>query len=196
MRGRPRALADLGVTPLRLRWSEHEARKPYARPFMVTFVAPDGEELGSVAVSGADLLYRRQFSVAVAALAGELFLLDAVDSDADPQRAWLDVLEALMPATPPLRVTPRSTFDHERGRVFGFEVRGAGVAALVDAAALLEYQEMQAALAHQSGHLLRVPEVEAVEAHAGRQTAWAAWLAGVVARPDGDEAMAPRWPWR
>jgi len=42
-----------------VRWSEQEARKPYARPFMVSFAGDDGEVIGSVAVSGADLLYHR-----------------------------------------------------------------------------------------------------------------------------------------
>ena len=57
-----------------VRWSEQEARKPYARPFMVSFTDDAGEPSGAVAVSGADLLYYRQFQTAVLALAGELFV--------------------------------------------------------------------------------------------------------------------------
>jgi hypothetical protein len=44
-----------------VRWSEQEARKPYARPFMVSFTDDAGGSLGAVAVSGSDLLYHRQF---------------------------------------------------------------------------------------------------------------------------------------
>ena len=40
------------MASLQLRWSMHEARKPYARPFMVTFVNDSGEQLGSVAMNG------------------------------------------------------------------------------------------------------------------------------------------------
>jgi hypothetical protein len=182
---------------LRLRWSEQEARKPYARPFMVSFVDDSGTSLGSVALNGSDLLYCRQFGSAVAALCGELFLLESVDAAADPQRAWLDLLAPLLPATAVTGVTPRSTFDHESGRVFGFEVVCAGApAAVVDAPTLLEYQDLQAALAHQTGRLLRVAAVEEVEDPARRRHAWLQWLRTVVARPAPDEAMAADWPWR
>ena len=181
---------------LRLRWSEHEARKPYARPFMVSFVDDTGDVLGSVALSGSDLLYCRQFGVAVAALCGELFLLDRVDSAADPQRAWLETLTPLLPAADAITVTPRSTFDHERGRVFGFVVASGAADALVDAPTLLEYQEFQASLVHQTGRLLRVPDVEAIDDGAPRRRAWLQWLRGVVARPTSDEAMSATWPWR
>jgi hypothetical protein len=186
------------MASLRLRWSEQEAAKPYARPFMVSFLGDDGDVIGSVALNGADLLYRRQFSAAVASLAGELFILDDVDVAADPQRAWLETLTTLLPAATAIAVTPRSAFDHENGRVFGFhvDVDGGGQRALVDAHTLLEYQEFQAAIAHQSGRLLRVADVEAIDDPAPRHRAWLSWLGGVVARPGADEAMAPGWPWR
>ena len=182
---------------LRLRWSEHEARKPYARPFMVSFVDDAGAPLGSVALNGSDLLYCRQFGSAVAALCGELFLLESVDGAPDPQRAWLDVLAPLLPATAISGVTPRSTFDHESGRVFGFDVACDGAPpAVVDAPTLLEYQDFQAALAHQTGSLLRVAAVEDIDDPARRRHAWLLWLRDVVARPATDEAMAAEWPWR
>ncbi len=186
------------MTSLRLRWSEQEARKPYARPFMVSFLDDGGGVLGSVAVNGPDLLYWRQFGIAVAALCGELFVLDEVDGAADPQRAWLDALAGLLPPAPPLRVTPRSSFDPERGRVFGFDVTGpdGAVLAVVDAATLLEYQDLQAALAHQGGLLLRVSPVEDVDDPSRRRSAWLSELAGVLDRPGDDEAMAADWPWR
>ncbi len=164
---------------------------------MVSFVDNDGADLGSVAVNGADLLYWRQFGGAIAALSGELFILDEVDAAADPQRAWLDVLEPLLPPAASMSVTPRSTFDHERGRVFGFVVTGAGGAdAVVDGPTLLEYQDFQAALAHQTGTLLRVAEVESSSDAAPRRRAWLGWLRGVVDRPGDDEAMTVSWPWR
>ena len=189
--------ADTIVATLRLRWSEHEARKPYARPFMVSFVADNGDDLGSVALNGSDLLYWRQFGAAVAALSGELFVLDAIDSAPDPQRAWLEVLTPLLPRAATIRVTPRSTFDHERGRIFGFVVTGVGGAdAIVDGPTLLEYQDFQAALVHQTGSLLRVATVEELDDAAPRRRAWINWLRDVVERPSADEAMAAAWPWR
>ncbi|MGH7722002.1 MAG: hypothetical protein ACRENL_04090 [Candidatus Dormibacteria bacterium] len=185
------------MATLRLRWSEPEARKPYARPFMASFVDDAGVTLGSVALNGADLLYLRQFGAAVAALSGELFILDAVDSAADPQRAWLETLTSLLPSAALTAVTPRSSFDHQSGRVFGFEVVCAGgAAAVVDAPTLLEYQELQAAVAHQTGRLLRIAAVEDVEGAAPRRRSWLRWLRGVLARPAAEEAMAPQWPWR
>ncbi|HSP64930.1 MAG TPA: hypothetical protein VLO10_01950, partial [Candidatus Deferrimicrobium sp.] len=152
---------------------------------------------GSVALNGPDLLYWRQFGVAVAALSGELFALDDVDTAPDPQRAWLETLTPLLPGAGSMRITPRSTFDHERGRVFGFVVSGAGtLEAVVDGPTLLEYQEFQAALVHQTGRLLRVASVERCDEAGPRRHAWMAWLRGVVERPGADEAMAAVWPWR
>jgi hypothetical protein len=185
------------MATLRLRWSEHEARKPYARPLMVSFVDDGGADLGSVAVNGADLLYLRQFAAAVAALSGELFVADPVDSAPDPQRAWLALLTPLLPAAGALTVTPRSTFDQDRGRIFGFVVKGAGAAdAVVDGPTLLEYQDFQAALVHQTGSLLRVAAVEEIDDAAPRRREWLRWLREVVERPGPDEAMSATWPWR
>lgn len=182
---------------LRVRWSEHEARKPYARPFGVSFDDDDGTPLGGVAVSGADLLYYRQFKAAVLALTGELFADPDADSAADQQRAWLDRVAALIPTTGTLQVTPESTFDSERGRTFGFAVlRDGSRVAVVDAATLLEYQEFQAALAHQSGSLFRQLEVEATGEPETRQLTWERALRRMVARPGPLEAMADAWPWR
>jgi hypothetical protein len=164
---------------------------------MVSFVDDGGDDLGSVAMSGSDLLYWRQFGAAVAALSGELFVLDAVDSAADPQRAWLDRLARLLPAPMSMRITPRSTFDHEHGRVFGFVVAGAADAdAVVDGPTLLEYQDFQAALVHQTSTLLRVAAVEECDDAGPRRRAWITWLRDVVERPGADEAMTAEWPWR
>lgn len=180
-----------------MRWSEHEARKPYARPFMVTFVDDAGTDLGSIAVNGADLLYQRQFVAAVAELGGELLVIEEVEAAADPQLAWLDVLAPLMSSVGSLRIIPASSFDHESGRRFGFLVLdGEAPVARVEARTLLEYQELQAAVAHQAGRLLRDRTVEAVEDPRQRQRAWTEALRCALDRPAEGEAMAARWPWR
>ena len=181
-----------------VRWSEHEAPKPYARPFMVTFLDDDGAPLGAVAVSGADLLYYRQFQVAVLTLCGELFTDPRVEAAADPQRVWLDILSGLLPPVASLTLRPVSSFDHERGRVFQVDAALAGLAdpVRVEAAAILEYQDLQAALAHRSGALYRDRDLEAVADPSDRHRAWVAVLAGMLLRPGEYEAMAAAWPWR
>jgi len=146
---------------LRIRWSEQEARKPYARPFMVTFTADDGTDVGSVALNGADLLYYTQFQTAVLSLAGELFVDTAVEASGDSQRAWLDRIAGLIPKIGVIGITPRSTFDDNQGRVFRLVINAeGGRAAIVDASGLLEYQELQAVLAHQTGCLFRDLAIE------------------------------------
>jgi len=160
---------------LRVRWSESEARKPYARPFMVTFVGDDGVDAGSVALNGAELLYYTHFQTAVLSLAGELFVDTEVELSADPQRAWLDRIAELVPPLGEITVTPRSSFDEHNGRVFRLIVSAAdGRTASVDAAALLEYQDLQAVLAHQTGCLFRDHAIEAVADVAERRRAWMA----------------------
>ena len=111
---------------LRIRWSEQEARKPYARPFMVTFTADDGTDVGSVALNGADLLYYTQFQTAVLSLAGELFVDTAVEASGDSQRAWLDRIAGLIPKIGVIGITPRSTFDDNQGRVFRLVINADG----------------------------------------------------------------------
>ena len=181
---------------MRIRWSEQEARKPYARPFMVTFTGDDGSDVGSIALNGADLLYYTQFQTAVLSLAGELFVDPAVESSSDPQRAWLDRIAGLMPAVGLLGITPRSTFDDKQGRVFRLVINAdGGRAAIVDASGLLEYQELQAVLAHQTGGLFRDLAVEAVEDPADRRRAWIGALRMLMSRPDPDEAMNEAWHW-
>ena len=181
---------------LRLRWSESEARKPYARPFMVTFSGDDGSDVGSVALNGADLLYYTQFQAAVLALAGELFVDMAIEASADPQRAWLDRVAGLVPAVGEITITPRSTFDEHQGRVFRLVITTSdGRTAVVDASGLLEYQELQAVLAHQTGCLYRDLAIEAVEDIAARRRAWMGALRLLVQRPDPDEAMNEAWHW-
>ena len=181
---------------LRIRWSESEARKPYARPFMVTFSGDDGTDVGSVALNGADLLYYTQFQTAVLSLAGELFVDADVEASPDPQRAWLDRMAGLLPAVGAITVTPRSTFDDNQGRVFRLAVTAeGGRAAIVDARGLLEYQELQAVLAHQTGGLYRDLAIEEVADAADRRRAWMTALRRLVRRPDPGEAMSEAWHW-
>ena len=181
---------------MRIRWSESEARKPYARPFMVTFSGDDGSDVGSVALNGADLLYYTQFQTAALSLAGELFVDAAVEASADPQHAWLDRIAGLLPQISAITITPRSTFDDNQGRIFRLVVSTDGRgAAIVDASGLLEYQEVQAVLAHQTGGLYRDLGIEGVEDAADRRRAWIGALRRLVSRPDPGEAMNEAWHW-
>jgi hypothetical protein len=182
---------------LQVRWSEAEASKPYARPFMVSFSDDDGVIAGSVAVNGSDLMYYRQFQAAVAALTGELFRDPRADAAADQQRAWLDRLTELLPAAGRPQITPLSDFDDHHGRIFRFKVDiGAPRAAIVDAPALLEYQEFQAMIAHQTGRLFRDAAVEAVADADARHATWTATLRECVQPPAEAEAISTAWPWR
>jgi hypothetical protein len=181
---------------MRVRWSEQEARKPYARPFMVTFSGDDGSDVGSVALNGADLLYYTQFQTAVLSLAGELFVHTAVEASGDAQRAWLDHIAGLMPAIKVVSITPRSTFDDNQGRVFRLVINAeGGRAAIVDASGLLEYQELQAVLAHQTGGLFRDLAIEGVEDAGDRRRAWMGALRLLISRPGPEEAMNEAWHW-
>ena len=180
---------------LSIRWSEHEARKPYARPFGVTFIDEAGDMAGSVAASGSELLYLRHFQMAVLTLAGELF--EPARDGEDPQRAWLDHLSALLPALAEWRALPVSAFDAQAGRVFSFSVQFEGCGpCLLDAAALADYQEFQAAVAHQTGRLFRDHSVEDIADANARHAAWWRVLRARVDRPAEDERVAESWPWR
>jgi len=185
------------VADIQIRWSEHEARKPYARPFGVSFLDDSGAVLGSVAVSGADLLYVRQFQAAVLSLSGEIFLDSTMSAAGDPQRAWLDRIGALVPRADEFSAVPSSTFDDSAGRVFHFGIVVDGrECCVMGAQTLLEYQEFQAMLAHQSGRLYRNAAVEAIDDPQSRHAAWMGVLRARVQRPAAAEAMADSWPWR
>jgi hypothetical protein len=184
------------MASMRVRWSESEARKPYARPFMVTFVSDEGTDVGSVALNGADLLYYTHFQTAVLSLAGELFVDTAVEASPDAQRAWLDRIAQLVPALGEIAITPQSSFDDHNGRVFRLTVTAAGgQTASVDAAGLLEYQDLQAVLAHQTGCLFRDQAIEDIDDVAARRRAWMGALRLRVRRPDAGEAMSETWQW-
>jgi hypothetical protein len=185
------------VADFALRWSAIEATKPYASPFGVTFVAADGAMLGGIAVNGPDLLYYRQFQQAVLRLAGELFAIEAVDAADDAQRAWLDLLGTKMKALDALALRPESFLEetvHERR--FRYVVQApAGPQCRVDPSVLVDYQELQAALAHLTGRLYRNREVEAVQDPEQRRTAWLRALRTMVDRPTVDDRIAEAWPW-
>jgi hypothetical protein len=184
------------VPSMRVRWSESEARKPYARPFMVTFVSDDGTDVGSVALNGADLVYYTHFQTAVLSLAGELFVDTAVEASPDPQRAWLDRIAGLIPPLGEISVMPRSSFDEHQGRIFRMTVTAAGgQSATTDAAALLEYQDLQAVLAHQTGCLYRDSAIEDIEDVDARRRAWMGAVRLRVQRPDAGDAMSETWQW-
>ncbi len=93
-------------------------------------------------------------------------------------------------------MTPASSFDEHHGRVFRFTVSAGGSTATVDAAGLLEYQEFQALLAHQTGRIYRDLDIEAIADAGARRTAWNAALTRLVSRPAPGEAMSEVWPWR
>ncbi|MGA7989745.1 MAG: hypothetical protein WCB51_15250 [Candidatus Dormiibacterota bacterium] len=162
---------------------------------MVTFVSDDGTDIGSVALNGADLLYYTHFQTAVLSLAGELFVDTAVEASADPQRAWLDRVAGMIPALGEITITSKSSFDDHQGRVFRLVVTSEGRTASADAAALLEYQDFQAVLAHQTGCLFRDTAVEDVADVDARRRAWLGAIRMRFRRPDAGEAMSETWQW-
>ena len=179
-----------------IRWSALEARKPYASPFGVMFADDHGTDIGGIAVNGPDLVYYRQFQGAVLRLAGEVFSIADVDASPDPQRTWLDVLESKMPRFQALELEGASFYDDQaRERRFRFSVIGLDTASHVGAPVVADYQELQAALAHLTGHLYRNTEIEAIEDAEQRRSAWVHALRAILRRPDADDRIAAEWPW-
>ncbi|MFN2452568.1 MAG: hypothetical protein ABR541_09475 [Candidatus Dormibacteria bacterium] len=166
-----------------IRWNSLEASKPYARPFGVGLDGSSADPEGMVAVNGAELMYLRHFQIAVLRLTGRLFHDAGVEGSADPQRAWLDRLAALLPPLPLREVAAASRFDDQTGRLHHFRP---GVPdcpwAEVEAAQLVEYQDFQAALAHQTGRLYRDPAIEAIDEPARRQAAWLVEVTALLER--------------
>ena len=112
---------------MRVRWSESEARKPYARPFMVTFVSDDGTDVGSVALNGADLLYYTHFQTAVLSLDGRaLHRLRRRGGSPTRSARGSTASPALIPPLGEITMTPRSSFDEHQGRVFRLTVTAGG----------------------------------------------------------------------
>lgn len=159
---------------LELRWSALESRKAHARPFGVVFVEP-GRPPRGLTLTGAELLFYGAFRTAVLEMLGEL--VDDPDAEAapDPQRAWLDRLARLLPEATLDAVTPLDHQDELYGMQYRFALTiagGEGGPPVVDAGTLLDYQLLQAVVAHQTGALLRVADVESIDDPALRRAAW------------------------
>ena len=106
-------------------------------------------------------------------LSGEIFVDDTISEAADPQRAWLDRVGALVPRAAEFSAVPSSAFDDHAGRGFHFQIAvGGRECCVMDAPTLLEYQEFQATLAHQSGMLYRDAAVEMIDDPQSRHAAW------------------------
>jgi len=80
-------------------------------------------------------------------------------------------------------------------RTFEFLGRSPTLTDEPDAAGLLEYQDLQAVLAHQTGCLFRDQAIEDIEEAAARRRAWIGALRLRVRRPDAGEAMSETWQW-
>jgi hypothetical protein len=184
------------VPQLKVRWSEHEARKEYARPFGVGFLDDNGDQITAIAVNGRELLFYRDFQEAVLSLLGEIFLHPDVEGSEQPQIAWLDVVSGLIPSLDEVRFQAVSTFAHDTGRIVHFDaVAGETKLASIPAPALLEYQHTQHMIAHQCGRLLRVEALEAVADNSKRQRVWLAWLRERTLPVEEEYAVA-QWPWK
>jgi hypothetical protein len=184
------------MAQLKVRWSEHEARKDYARPFGVGFLDDNGDQLTAIAVNGRELLYYRDFQGAVLSLLGELFLHPQVEASTEPQSAWLGIVSELLPSLDELSLAATSTFDQVEGRTVQVEVLSSGTPlTTVPASLVFDYQELQAVVAHQTGKLLRVPDVESIEDDLARARAWTAWVSSHLTKLDPELAVVTDWPW-
>jgi hypothetical protein len=179
-------MSDMSRLPARyeIRWSQLEARKPYARPFGVFFADDKGLSPVGLAVDGADLLFYEQFRVAVLAMLGEIFSEPRAEASEDVQRAWLDVISELLPDAALESITPIDAQDELRGMHYRFVVRLVGVddPARLEAEQVLDYQLFQAIVAHQTGRVLRDPGVEGVADSAARRRLWAQRVHGLLQR--------------
>jgi hypothetical protein len=92
---------------------------------------------------------------------------------------------------------PASDFDEREGRRFHFRLAGEAFPwTRFSAASLLDYQEFQAALAHQTGRLHRRRAIEELADQEVRRRAWIKEVREMLERPAEDEAMSSAWPWR
>jgi hypothetical protein len=175
------------VAHFRIRWSQLESQKPFARPLGVLFFDDQGRSLPSVAVSGADLLFYEQFRAEVLSLLGEVFTEPSAETAGDTQRAWLDLLSELLPSADVEGIVPVPVQDADRGvhHVFAITLAGGAERPMLEAEQVLDYQEFQAAVAHQSGRLFRDHEVEAVEDHGARRRLWSTRVSALL--PGADE---------
>ena len=169
-----------------VRWSHLESRTPGARPFGVIFREPMGGSAAGLTVDGADLLFYEQFRSAVLALLGTVYTEPRVETADDVQRAWLDVLSEELPLASlrELRVTDAQ--DESRGIHHRFTAVVSGEpwahAEGLEADQVLDYQMLQAAIAHQTGRLLRYSHIETIADPALRRRAWAQKVAPLLKR--------------
>lgn len=179
-------MSDVSRLPARyeIRWSQLEARKPYARPFGVLFADDKGLPTVGLAVDGADLLFYEQFRLAVLTMLGEIFNEPRAEASEDVQRAWLDVISELLPVATVESITPIDAQDELRGLHYRFVVRVVGVAdpAQLEAEQVLDYQLFQAIVAHQTGRVLRDAGVESVADPAARRRLWAQRVQALLQR--------------
>jgi hypothetical protein len=169
-----------------VRWSHLESRRPGARPFGVLFEDDIGGSAAGLTVDGADLLYYEQFRSAVLAMLGVVFRDTAVEASDDAQRAWLDLLTTAIPPAVLEAIALTDAQDASRGVHHLFTAVLAGEPRLtadgLEAGQVLDYQQLQAAIAHQTGRLLRDTDVEAVADEQERRRAWATRVAGLLCR--------------
>jgi len=177
-------MSDVSRLPARfeIRWSQLEARKPYARPFGVLFAEDTGPSTVGLAVDGADLLFYEQFRIAVLTMLGEIFSEPRAEASEDVQRAWLDVISELLPDATVESITPIDAQDELRGMHYRFVARVVGVddPARLEAVQLLDYQLFQAIVAHQTGRLFRDAGVESVVDPVARRRLWTQRLQGLL----------------
>ncbi len=186
-----------GDLQLHVRWSEHEAVKPYARPLGVTVSYQGTPVTGMIALNGRELVYFHAFQEALLALGGVLLPTRLLGNGETCQHAWLDAVGAACPVIRDIAVTPHSRFDHEEGRQFIFRLSFPGHAEEIEVShtQLLEYQELQCIVAHRTGMLLRREEVEHAPSLGETRLAWEKYCSSVLEPPDPDEAMTEHWPW-
>ncbi|MGC8461826.1 MAG: hypothetical protein ACP5OR_08325 [Candidatus Dormibacteria bacterium] len=182
---------------LNVRWSEHEAMKPYARPFGVTVLFRKAPVTGMVALNGRELVYFHAFQEALLALGGVLLPTHLVGEGGACQQAWLDIVGSAIPVIHELVITPHSRFNHEEGRMFVFALSFPQHYQVIEVqhSQLLEYQELQCIIAHRTGMLLRNEDVEQAPTTEDTRLKWEEYCRGVLVPPDQDEAMAEKWPW-
>ena len=164
-----------------------ESRTPYARPFGVLFREP-GRPPRGLTLTGAELLFYGAFRTAVLEMLGEIVDDAAAEAAEDPQRAWLDGLAALLPSGTLKAVVPVDHQDPRYGMQYRFEVHlanGQGDPALADAGTVLDYQQLQAVVAHQTGALVRLPEIESIGDAGVRRAAWIAVVRRLLRAPGG-----------
>jgi len=169
-----------------VRWSHLESRTPGARPFGVTFREPVGGSAPGLTVDGSDLLFYEQFRAAVLAMLGIVYSEPRAEASDDVQRAWLDLLSEELPLAGLRELRAVDAQDEVRGvhHVFTAVLGGeppAGAEGL-EAEQVLDYQLLQAAVAHQTGRLLRDSHIEAITDAALRRRAWAHKVAALLHR--------------